>query len=673
MKRVVQKHIWFQAAASLLAAAGLIAAAFLAQAGEGGNPVFMGWFFLMAAAAAAFPLLPFQYGKIPGAVTALLTPPLAFCLLECYTHVPQDLTPPLIFLNLLFFYLLYGFFIFLTGRIGAGCILATLIPMLFGLANYFVVKFRSSPMVPWDFYSVGTAASVADHYTFTIEWKTAFVLAGFLWLMLWASKAGSRIRRKAVRIPGVCAALALLFCYVSGIQQEKVQDFFGMDQTLFTMNVLYRNNGIAASFLGNLRYLRIEEPEGYSPEKVKEEAAYVEEERKSHEETDPEDQGASLEKETERSENVEAYPNIVVIVDEAFSDLSVYGELSTNQEVMPFFQSLQEEAVGGNLYVSVKGGNTANTEYEFLTGDTMAFLPSGSVPYQQYIKEEMPTLTGYLKNLGYSATAIHPYLASGWDRDEVYEWFGFDRFLSSSDFMDPLRLRGYVSDLSAFEKIVEEFERKKEGEPLFVYEVTMQNHGGYSSPSPDFDTYIELDTAEQGTSVEATEKYLTLMNHTDRALEKLVQYFSEQEEPVILLLFGDHQPSDYITNTVRRITGNADEGGLEDVLLGYQVPFVIWSNYGLEHKTYPAVSVNYLSSILLECADVPLTGYQWFLKERMEQLPVVSAISYMDGQGTFQEYGAEDGEARELLNQYRIFQYNHLFDTENRVDSFFGG
>ena len=672
MKRICLKYGWRKAAACLFAVAFLLAAAFLAAAEEGADLVFMGLFLLMAAGAAAFILLPFRYeGNFLSAVTALLAPPFALCLLECYTHVPQDLTELIFILNAAFFYILYGLLIFLTGRIGMGCILATLVPMLFGLANYFVVKFRSSPIVPWDFYSVGTAATVADNYTFTIEWKTAFVLAGFLWLMLLASKAGRRIERKAVRIPGAAAAFALLLVYTAGIQTDAVQTFFGMDQTLFTMNVLYRNNGIAASFLGNFKYLKIDEPEGYSAEKVKEEEARVEEEKKSGTGALGDDKEAFSEEGAESSQKVETYPNIIVIMDEAFSDLSVYGEFDTNQEVMPFFKSLQEEFVGGNLYVSVKGGNTANTEYEFLTGDTMAFLPAGSVPYQQYIKEDMPSLASYLKSLGYSTTAIHPYLASGWDRDKVYEYFGFDQFLSSSDFDDPIRLRGYVSDLSAFEKIVEQYENKEKDERIFVYEVTMQNHGGYSSVTPEFDSYIQLTKPANSTGIMSAEKYLTLMNHTDRALEKLVHYFEDQDEPVILVMFGDHQPSDYITNVIRRITEHTDDGTLDEVQLGRRVPFVIWSNYGLEHKTYEGISVNYLSSILMECAGVPLTDYQWYLRELMETLPVVNAVSFMDSQGVFREYGQESPEEEKLLNNYKIIQYNHLFDAGSRINSFF--
>ena len=113
-------------------------------------------------------------------------------------------------------------------------------------------------------------------------------------------------------------------------------------------------------------------------------------------------------------------PNIIVIMNEAFSDLSVLGDFKTNIDYMPNMRQMMKEYGGGNLMVSVKGGNTANTEYEFLAGDTMAFLPEGSVVYQQFIHDNVPALPSYLAGLGYDTIAIHPYNASGWERDKVY-------------------------------------------------------------------------------------------------------------------------------------------------------------------------------------------------------------------------------------------------------------
>ncbi|MCD7714981.1 MAG: sulfatase-like hydrolase/transferase [Lachnospiraceae bacterium] len=608
---------------------------------------------------AVFVLMDFSYGRVVSAIFAVLLPIGTLVALENYTHVITDLSVMIFILNLLFFYVLYGLMTFLFGSVKRGFLAATLIPMIFGLANYFVVSFRGTPIVPWDFLSVGTAASVAGNFSFTLTWKSYFSVIAFVWIILLSSKSRVRFQKKKIRIPFAAAFLACMILYVSGIQNSSFQSFFGMDTTLFTINVFYRNNGIAAAFLGNLRFLNVEEPDGYSVSAVEEIAA----------EYSGDDEDTST---VSTAEDVTQYPNIIIVLDEAFSDLSVWGDFETSEEVMPFFKSLQEEAIGGEVYVSVKGGNTANTEYEILTGDTMGFLPAGSVPYQQYIKSEMPSLASYLSSLGYGTIAIHPYNASGWDRDKVYEYFGFDEFLDKTDFVNPTYLRSYISDQSAFDKIIEQYEEKDDDERLFTFEITMQNHSGYSKDSPGFDAYIELtEVTNKTTQVLATEKYLTLMNETDKALQSLVEYFEEQDEPTIILFLGDHQPSDYITNQIRRICGVDEPETVEEIQQGYRVPFVIWANYDLESEYYEGISANYLGGILLEAAGVPLTEYQTYLSELMETLPVINANAYRDADGTFYAWDTDDT-YDSILNIYQILQYNHLVDSKNTLVSFFG-
>ncbi|MCC8105331.1 MAG: sulfatase-like hydrolase/transferase [Clostridiales bacterium] len=632
---------------------------------------------------AVFALMDISYGRIISVVFAVLLPIGTLVALENYTHVVSDLSVMIFLLNLLFFYVLYGLMTFLFGSVKRGFLVATLIPMIFGLANYFVVSFRGTPIVPWDFLSVGTAASVAGNFSFTLTWKSYFSVIAFVWIILLASKSRVRFQKKKVRIPLAAAFAAGMILYVSGIQNTSFQSFFGMDTTLFTINVFYRNNGIAAAFLGNLRFLNVEEPDGYSVSAVEEIAAEYEEEDDAQDDggadTAVESDAADNTDDTEdtstvsTADDVTQYPNIIIVLDEAFSDLSVWGDFETSEEVMPFFKSLQEEAIGGEVYVSVKGGNTANTEYEILTGDTMGFLPAGSVPYQQYIKSEMPSLASYLSSLGYGTIAIHPYNASGWDRDKVYEYFGFDEFLDKTDFVNPTYLRSYISDQSAFDKIIEQYEEKDDDERLFTFEITMQNHSGYSKDSPGFNAYIELtEVTNKTTQVLATEKYLTLMNETDKALQSLVEYFEEQDEPTILLFLGDHQPSDYITNQIRWICGVDEPETVEEIQQGYRVPFVIWANYDLESEYYEGISANYLGGILLEAAGVPLTEYQTYLSELMETLPIINANAYRDADGTFYAWDTDDT-YDSILNTYQILQYNHLVDAKNTLVSFFGG
>ncbi len=644
-----------RSAAAVLTAAVLLSAMGLAIAGDGAQARYIALSVLICALAVACIFSRLHYGRAISLLISLLIPVLALIALENYTFVITNLTVKIFILNLLFLYFLYGLMIFALGSVFRGVLTATLVPMLFGLANYYVFTFRGTMIVPWDFYSIRTAASVADNYSFTITWKVCFSIILFVLMIVAASKSDVRLKKPQIRIPSAAVFLLALGVYVVSIQYDSVQTFFGMDKTLFTINVFYRNNGIAAAFLGNLHFLRIEEPDGYSADKVEEIA-----------------EGYGEDEDTAAGDVTE-YANIIVLMNETFSDLSVWGDFETSEEVMPNFRAYQDECIGGEIYVSVKGGNTANTEYEFLTGDTMGFLPAGSVPYQQYIKSEMPAMPSYLKSLGYDTLAVHPYNATGWDRDKVYEYFGFDEFLSRKDFHNPETMRDYVSDSAAFEKIIEEYEKKDEDSRLFAFEVTMQNHGGYSKESPGFDIYLTLpEVTSKSTQVTALEKYLTLMNESDKALGEIVEYFRDVDEPTVIVMFGDHQPSDYITNMVQRIVGVDEPETVEEIQQGYRVPFVIWTNYDVEPVYYEGTSVNYLGGLVLQAAGVPLTDYQEYLMNLMQTLPIINANAIRDANGTF--YGWDETDAyTETLNEYQMLTYNHLVDRKHRVNWFFGG
>ena len=612
--------------------------------------------------------------KWANALFFVLLPPLTLCCLEFYTHVPWDLTVPIFLLNLLFYYLLFFVCSFAFGSTAAGYAVAPLFPMLFGLINYFVVEFRSSPVVPWDLYSIGTAVSVAGNYEYTISGRLILVVLGFLLISFLGSRTSVTWKKPAVRLTGAAVLLLALAVWTQAIGTDRAVSLFDLDTTLFTPNVLYRNNGLTVGFLGNLKYMKVQKPSGYTAQAAEKIAEPYIGAVPAAASGAQEDSGHVQEAFADVQETAsDELPNVIVIMNEAFSDLSVFGEFETDYDYMPFIHSLKDNVIKGNCYVSVKGGNTANSEYEFLTGDSMAFLPAGSVPYQQYLKSEMPSVASYLGSLGYQTTAIHPYYASGWDRDDVYPRLGFDNMLFKDDFSNPLLLRNYISDNSAFTKIIELYEEKQDEDRMFVFEVTMQNHSGYSKDVEGFVESVHLtDLENKTTSVRAAEKYLTLMLESDRAFEMLVNYFAGQEEDTIILMFGDHQPSDYITNTILRLLGLDREGSDEVYFDNYIVPYIMWANFDLGEETAGRdISLNYLGGMLLEKAGIPLTGYQRYLQELQEEVPVITANMIMTKDGV--RYRYDDGEAlfSSLLNDYHMLMYNHLADSGNRITGFF--
>ena len=249
-----------------------------------------------------------------------------------------------------------------------------------------------------------------------------------------------KVKKVRIRLAALVLSTFCLFGYVRAVGSNAVIEAADLDTTLFTPNVLYRNNGLLGGFVGNIRFLKVEKPDGYSAKAAEE----IAENYQTQETATP----------------AEKLPNIIVIMNEAFSDLSVFGDFSVSEDYMPFIHSLNKNVLKGHAYVSVKGGNTANSEFEFLTGDSMAFMPTGSVPYQKYIKSEIPSLASRLNELGYTTTAIHPYYGTGWCRNIVYPLLGFDQLIFKDEFVSPKKIRNYISDESAFQKIIDLYEEK---------------------------------------------------------------------------------------------------------------------------------------------------------------------------------------------------------------------
>lgn len=672
--------------------------------------------YLPASLFLSFLLGVFMYVKLPGSrifqiiydlSLAVSVPFLSFVLVQSYDtgfwHVGAALSyetaePPykMIYLNLIFYYLIFLAFSFLFGSFRWGYSVSACIFMALSIINFYVVKFRGSPIVPWDILSLRTAGNVASNFEYTIYWHMLLSTFGFAFVMLGTGKMKMKIHRWRIKLPLFAAAALSVVLLTNSIQNADVKAFWGMDTTLFTPNVRYRKNGLLVAYLANLNLINIKKPEGYSVDRVKEIMGEIDQSESEYDQVEypktasdasAAEAGAALEKEAfvktqsagKTSFDLSEAPNIIVIMNEAFSDLSVIGDFNTSEDYMPFFRSMMDQYTGGHLMVSVKGGNTANTEYEFLSGDSMAFLPQGSVVYQQYISKPIPTLASYLGSLGYSTEGLHPYLGSGWDRDRVYPLLGFDTFKDIDYFGSAKTIRKFVSDESAYDKIIEDFKNKGDSKK-FIFEVTMQNHSGYmENPATDngFTQEITLTDIPYETAQSiAAERYLTLIKKSDEAYEKLITWFEENvTEPTIIITFGDHEPSDYVTEVIDHLTGfDENSTDLEKVQKHYQVPFFIWNNMGIpKDESVTTMSVNYLAAYMMKEAGLPLTDYQEFLTQMRKQLPVVCANTYIDKDGTYHDWeNLESDEAnREILNKYNILAYNHLVDVKHRIDDLF--
>ena len=544
-------------------------------------------------------------------------------------------------LNIVLFELIMALLLFLFGKLKTALRCQTILFMIIGLANYYVLEFRSAPIMPWDILSIGTAASVANNFKYTLSKETVFVLIGFVILILLESKVTLELKKDwRIRVGGVLASFALLWGFTAMLHQDSTVARFKLYDKLFTPTVMSKRDGTAVAFLMELKYIVVEKPDGYNKEDA---AALL----------------ASYD--TNDTESATHTPNIIVIMNEAFSDLSVLGDFETNEDYMPFLHSLMQEGtpntISGHLNVSVLGGNTANTEFEFLTGNTMAFLPQGSVAYQQYVKSNDYSIATYLKSKGYDTITMHPYNASGWDRDKVYPLLGFDTFYSLKDWVNPVKIRKYVSDQSCYDKIIELYEQKDANTPFFLFNVTMQIHSSYSEEYDNFHPDITV----EGTSSKILPNYLSLIKLSDQALENLIEYFSQADEDTIIVFFGDHQPSNSVAAPVWKINGRSgDSLTEEEEALRYKVPFIIWANYDIEAASNVETSANYLGSHVLRAAGLPLYDYRNYLSQLEGQYPVLTAIRAENAQGI----STPVKDVKSTLQDYMTLQYYNIFSQK---------
>lgn len=570
--------------------------------------------------------------KLLNFIGFLLVPALLFYFMEAYEHNAfVEVRPLAQFYNILLFELIGVFLLFVIGNAKWALRVEVLLTLIYGLVNHYVMAFRSTPFVPWDVFSIRTAVSVAGNYEFTPTTEVIVVTMLLMVLFVMVRFVDLNIPRKVLWriVPSGCVAI-LLVGFVNLLWEPSFQTKSRLYPYLFTPAHMAKVNGMAVTFAMDMAYVYVEKPDGYSVERAEE----------------------ILNLYAVQPAETEDLPNIIVIMNEAFSDLSVLGDFTTNEDYMPSVHSLQlgaENTITGNLTVSVCGGNTANTEYEFLTGNTMDFFPVGSIPYQQYITGAVPSLASQLQEIGYETYGMHPYNASGWKRDEVYPFLGLENNYFLGDFKSRYYIRKYVSDETAYDKIIETFEEKDSGCPMFVFEVTMQNHGGYTDEYENFTADIYVEEFESP----ALNQYLSLMKISDQALQDLIYYFNYVDEKTIILFFGDHQPNDSVVRPILRWNGiDTKTMSIEDAEKRYVVPYLLWANYDIEEGSNVDTDISLLGAHLVKTANLPTTAYQNFLLE-MEKMIADENIT------------AEKIEAYKQM--HAILQYYFVFDYQKEA------
>lgn len=577
----------------------------------------------------------------------LLGPWVSFWMVEILNgnDVFADLYPWQVLMNLIWYYLLFLLCRLVLGRRRRAAATAAGLSFFVGIVNHYVLRFRGRILFPADLTAWETAANVADAFDFSLDAamrQGAVLLAAYLFLV-WMCVPQRRRDKLPRWLAGLLVLVEVGYCFV----------FFKTGALpalgIYTQQWVTQANGFLLNFTVALRYSALDKPEDYSRSQV--------------------------------LELMEAYPteagdpsvvrptNLIVVMNESFADLTIFEGLEASEDPTPFLHSMEENTVRGWMYSPVTGGGTASVEFEYLTGFSTVFQPPHTVAYQLYAEEGMPSLAALAGSVGYDSTAFHPYKSSGWNRPIVYEDMRFDHQLYEEDVTDPYLVRCYVSDQSDYEMLYSITDRE-EGDPAFIFNVTMQNHSSYAQGWNNLEKTVTLST-EQRTADTTAEQYLALMRASDDALRDLITHYERSSEPTMIVFFGDHQPP--LKNAFyEQLYGKPlDQRTTEEVLKQYATPFFLWTNYDIQEREDVVLSPNYLGVLTAQAAGLPLTGFMNFLSRLYEELPVITPVGLITGDGQAVKREELTGEQQEWLLAYETLNYCGIVDLDKEVRPMF--
>lgn len=576
----------------------------------------------------------------------LLGPWVSFWMVEILNgnDVFSDLYSWQVLMNLIWYYLLFLLCRLILGRRRRAAATAAGLSFFVGIVNHYVLRFRGRILFPADLTAWETAANVADAFDFSLDAairQGAVLLVAYLFLV-WMCVP----QRKRDKLPRWLAGLLVLvevgYCFV----------FFKTEALpalgIYTQQWVTQANGFLLNFTVALRYSSLDKPEDYSRGQVLELM-----------ESYP----------TEAGDPAARPTNIIVVMNESFADLTIFEGLEVSEDPTPFLHSMKENTVRGWMYSPVTGGGTASVEFEYLTGFSTIFQPPHTVAYQLYAEEGMPSLAALAGSVGYDSTAFHPYKSSGWNRPIVYEDMRFDHQLYEEDVTAPYLIRRYVSDQSDYETLYSITDRA-EGDPAFIFNVTMQNHSSYAQGWNNLEKTITLPT-EQRTADTTAEQYLSLMRASDDSLRDLIAHYEQSPEPTMIVFFGDHQPP--LKNAFyEQLYGKPlDQRTTEEVLKQYATPFFLWTNYDIQEREDVVLSPNYLGVLTAKAAGLPLTGFMSFLSQLYEELPVITPVGIITGDGQAVKREELTEEQQEWLMAYETLNYCGIVDLDDEVRPMF--
>ncbi len=573
--------------------------------------------------------------------------------------------PLLIVLNALPIGLLVVTFTCLFRNVFFGAALVNFGVCVLSIANRIKLEVRDEPVFPRDFALLKEVGSAMESYDIQYPMSTiAVVLLATLALVVLGLFIGcmpfplARLRGWLGRLLGAAGSMGILVALLLTVYASNdLYNSFRVSNAYYIPSV-FNELGFPYCFCHQFTTYPIDRPDGFD----KATAA-------SWETGDQPGQGEDV--------------HLIMVMNEAFSDLTDDPAFTYTEETdpLPNLHALQSDphAVSGHVVVPGFAGGTANTEFDVLTGMQTNALSASTTSSFRVVNRDLDSVLRVFASDGYHTSFFHPGDDWFYNRENVYDWLGAEETFFADE-MENLTYKGrWVTDDYMAGFIEEKFEEAvAQGELLCNYTTTIQNHMSYTADKyGEGYVYPPVETDAQLTDDVRTmlEVYTEGARDADAMLGRLVDYFSQTDEPVVLAFWGDHLP--YLGDNQLAYTQLGSEVGLPEeervnTLCSYETPYVIWANDAAAEaldwesavESLDLPETNRLSASFLGAALLELTGRgeesPWFafLNQLRRELPVVQKKSYMTMDGTLTPLITSDQQA--LIDQWRQWSYYKL-------------
>lgn len=496
-----------------------------------------------------------KYLKNIQLITILLLSLILTCISFCYTNHIVDLDMiksyfeiRLFTMNFLIIFLFMILLFVLFKRVHVAFLINSFLIMCLGIANQTKILYRDDIVKFEDLFLLKEAATMTQRYEVLIKWYTIIfiilIIIVTLLLKKYIKKLNVILWKRLIII--ILILITIFSSYKLLYMNEDIYNSLGKKELInqWITTRQYQIRGLVYPFIYTLEDGFVTPPEDYDEQQAIK----------------------ALDKYKYQNIAENKKVNIIAIMLEAYNDFSKFDEVEFEEDIYEKFHKIQETSISGNLVTSIFGGGTIVTERSFLTG------------YYDF-----PTFRGntnsyvwYFKNQGYRTEAMHPIYGAFYNRASVNINLGFDDYYYYENMFSKYN-EGFMKDDEFFDYIIKGYEdSKNEDIPYFNFSVTYQNHGPYYADNYEGKKYYITNNDYDESAYNIINEYFNGIKETNDALEKLITYFDNEDEPVIVILFGDHNP--FLDNGYSELGIDLSLDTVEGFLNYYQTPYIIHAN-----------------------------------------------------------------------------------------------